>query len=180
MSIERSEPTEATGRTPMESGSLTEIDALVRDGKIVMSGDDSAVVAAVQDTLKAGRSVTFCLSPGPAEAFKAWYWSPRRIKDRGMEPVSREERERITSELGVKDIGPAHSHRIDGECGAQYGAFELIAQGIEEHGKESVDAVLALEDAYVLRVIPVTPAVCAACGARILVGHEYDMTNGYG
>ncbi|MEU6934377.1 MULTISPECIES: hypothetical protein [unclassified Streptomyces] len=164
----------------MKSSSLAEIDALVRDGRIVMSGDDTAVVAAVQDALRAGRSVTFYLSPGQAETFKAWYWSPRRIKDRGMEPVSREERERITSELGVKDIGPAHSNRIDCECGAQYGAFEFIGQGIKEHGKESVDAVLDLEHTYVLRVNPTTPAVCATCGARILVGHEYDMTNRYG
>ncbi|MEU0950150.1 hypothetical protein ABZ379_47020 [Streptomyces canus] len=164
----------------MKSGSLAEIDAVVGDGRIVMSGDDSAVVAAVQDALKAGRSVTFYLSLGQAEAVKAWYWSPRRIKDRGMEPVSREERERITSELGVKDIGPAHSNRIDCECGAQYGAFEFIGQGIKEHGQDAVDAVLALESAYVLRVNPVTPAVCAACGARISVGHDYDMASRYG
>ncbi|MFE4634884.1 hypothetical protein ACFRJ1_16125 [Streptomyces sp. NPDC056773] len=163
----------------MKSSSLAEIDALVRDGRIVMSGDDSAVVAAVQDALKAGRSVTFYLSRGQAEAVKAWYWSPRRIKDRGMEPVPREERERIASELGV-NIGPAHSNRIDCECGAQYGAFEFIEQGIKEHGKESVDAVMALKNTYVLRVNPVTPVVCAACGARILVGHEYDHTNQYG
>ncbi|MGW3710108.1 hypothetical protein ACWDN6_08115 [Streptomyces albogriseolus] len=171
---------ELTGRTVMNSSSFAEIDALVRDGRIVMSGDDSSVVAAVQDALKAGRTVTFYLSLGQAEAVKAWYWSPRRIKERGMEPVSREERERITSELRVKDIGPAHSNRIECECGAQYGAFEFIRQGIDEHGKESVDAVLALENAYVLRVNPVTPAVCAACGARISVGHEYDMASRYG
>lgn len=40
-----------------------------------------------------------------------------------------------------------------------------------------MDAVLALVNAYVLRVNPVTPAVC---GARILVGHDDDMTNRYG
>lgn len=164
----------------MKSSSLAEIDAVVGDGRMVMSGDDSAVVAAVQDALKAGRAVTFYLSLGQAEAFKAWYWSPRRIKDRDMQPVSREERDRITSELGVMDIGPAHSNRIDCECGAQYGAFEFIEQGIKEHGKESVDAALALENAYILRVNPVTPAICAACGARIMVGHEYDMASRYG
>ncbi|MFJ3908610.1 hypothetical protein [Streptomyces vinaceus] len=164
----------------MKSSSFAGIDAMVRDGKVVMSGDDTAVVSAVQDALKAGRSVTFYLSLDQAAAFKAWYWSPKRIRDRGMEPVSREERERISSELGVRDIGPAYSNRIDCECGAQYGAFEFIEQGIAEHGKESVDAVLALENTYVLRVNPMTPAVCSVCRTTVIIGHEYDMTGKYG
>ncbi|MFK0044136.1 hypothetical protein ACIQU4_08510 [Streptomyces sp. NPDC090741] len=164
----------------MKSSSFAEIDAMVRDGKVVVSADDSTVVAAVQDALKAGRSLTFYLSPAQAAAFKAWYWTPQRVKDRGMEPVSRAEREKISSELRVKDIGPAYSNRIDCECGAQYGAFEFIEQGVAEHGKESVDAVLALENTYVLRVNPVTPTVCSVCRTIVIIGHEYDMTGRYG
>lgn len=164
----------------MESTSFTDIDALVRDGKVVMSADDGTVVAAVQDALRAGRSVTFYLSRAQAAAVKAWYWTPQRVESRGMEPVSREERERITSELGIKDIGPAHSNRIACECGAQYGAFEFIEQGIAEHGRKAVDAVLDLEYAYVLRVNPVTPAICSVCRTTVIVGHEYDMASRYG
>ncbi|MEU9713986.1 hypothetical protein [Streptomyces sp. NPDC047976] len=164
----------------MNSTSFDRIDAMVGEGKVVMSADDSAVVAVVQDALRAGRSMTFYLSRKQAEAFKAWYWSPQRIKDRGMEPVSREERKRITSKLGVKDIGPAYSNRIDCACGAQYGAFEFIEQGIGEHGRETVDAVLALENTYVLRVNPPTRTVCSVCRTVVLVSHEYDMTGRYG
>ncbi|MFJ8162315.1 hypothetical protein ACIRBY_15480 [Streptomyces sp. NPDC096136] len=164
----------------MKRSSFAEIDAMVGEGKVVMSADDSAVVAAVQDALRVGRSVTFYLSLKQADAFRSWYWSPRRIKDRGMEPVSREERRRITSKLGVKDIGPAYSNRLDCACGARYGAFEFIEQGIAEHGREAVEAVLALENTYVLRVNPATPAVCSVCRSVVLVGHEYDMTGRYG
>ncbi|WP_017240481.1 hypothetical protein [Streptomyces sp. SS] len=160
--------------------SLDSVGAVVGSGRAVISADDSTVVAAVQDTLRDGRSATFYLTPEQAAAVKSWYWTPKRVAERGLEPVSNEELQRIGTELRVEDMGHSYSNRVVCECGAVYGAFEFVQQGIAEHGKDQVDAVFDLEGVYVLRVNPVNSAVCPACTRRILVGHEYDMTNRYG
>ncbi|MGX1757205.1 hypothetical protein ACWIG5_09895 [Streptomyces lydicus] len=164
----------------MDSASLNAIDAVVGNDHAVISADDGNVVATVQEALCNGRSATFYISSIQAAAVKSWYWTPRRIKERGMEPVSREERYRIESDLGIRDIGTSYSNRIRCECGSVYGAFEFIQQGIREHGKDAVDAALDLTNAYILRVNPATDPVCASCQERILVGHEYDMAARYG
>ncbi|MEV6583589.1 hypothetical protein AB0M92_36205 [Streptomyces sp. NPDC051582] len=56
----------------------------------------------------------------------------------------------------------------------------MVLEPQADQGKESVDAVLALENTYVLRVNPLTPADCAACRTTVVIGHEYDMTGKYG
>ncbi|MFB6836617.1 hypothetical protein [Streptomyces sp. NPDC056361] len=164
----------------MAGFSLDSVEAVVGGGRAVISADDSTVVAAVQDTLRHGRSATFYLTPEQAATVRSWYWTPKRVAERGLEPVSNEELQRIESELGVGGMGHSYSNRVACECGAVYGAFEFVQQGIAEHGKEQVDAVLALEDVYVLRVNPVNASVCPACTRGILVGHEYDMASRYG
>ena len=60
----------------------------------------------MQEALKAGRSATFYVPPAQAQAVMRWYWTPRRVKEVGMELVSLEERNRIEAELKVKDMGP--------------------------------------------------------------------------
>ncbi|MEE1754277.1 hypothetical protein [Streptomyces sp. SP18CS02] len=164
----------------MAGFSLDSVEAVVGSGRAVISADDGTVVAAVRDALRHGRSATFYLTPGQAATVKSWYWTPQRVEERGLEPVSNEELARIGSELRIEGMGHSYSNRIVCECGAVYGAFEFVQQGVAEHGKEQVDAVLALEDVYVLRVNPVNSAVCPACTRGIIVGHEYDMTGSYG
>ncbi|WP_251094826.1 hypothetical protein [Streptomyces sp. Caat 7-52] len=156
---------------------FTAIDEVVRGGQVVMAADDGSVLATVREAIKSGRSATFYLPRTQADAIKAWYWSPGRIKEAGMEPVSPEEKARIESELGVKCTGSAYSNKLSCECGGVYGAFEFLQQGIREHGKEMVEAIFALENASVIRVNPNNSAICAKCNVRMLAGHEYDYRN---
>jgi hypothetical protein len=163
----------------MDSSSLTTIEAAVSDGKSVMSADTSTVVAAIQDCLRNGRSATFYVSHDAASAVHSWFWTPRRIKEAAMEPVTKEEKARIQSELGIKDTGPLYSNRIKCECGKVYGAFEFVQQGIREHGRDVVGAVLELENTSVVRVNPHNIAICASCNRRLMQGHYYCWLNGY-
>src|SRR5262245_692987 len=100
---------------------LHAIEAVVRDGKAVVSGDDNAVVAAVKDAIESGRTATFYVSRTQADIVLGWYFTPQRIKELGMKPVSKEEKERIESELGVKETASLYSNRIQCGCGAEYG-----------------------------------------------------------
>lgn len=97
-----------------------------------------------------------------------------------MEPVSKEEKTKIESELGIKETGSLYSNRIRCGCGGEYGAFEFIQQGIREHGRDMVSSVLEFEETSVIRVNPPTFAICPECNQRLLQGHYYAWLNGYG
>lgn len=60
----------------MDRASLDTVESVVRDGKVVISADDSTVVAMVQDAVMSGRAVTFYLSRAQFTAVNAWYWTP--------------------------------------------------------------------------------------------------------
>ncbi|MEU9127815.1 hypothetical protein AB0D08_06825 [Kitasatospora sp. NPDC048540] len=173
----------------MKKLSLDSIDAIIGSGKAVISADDSGIVAAVQQVAMSGRSATFYVSRAQAAIIREWYWTPRRIRERGLEPVSPEEKAQIHSELGIQETGTLYSNRIQCTCGSTYGAFEFVQQGIREHGREALAEVLALETASVIRVNPVQVAVCPGCNREITplaswtgwrVSHEYEMVPGYG
>jgi len=158
---------------------LASVEAVVKGGKAVISGDDTAIVAAVQEAIKSARTATFYVSHAQSDMVMAWYFTNERIKRLGLEPVSKEEKARIESELGVKETGSLYSNRIHCGCGAEYGAFEFIQQGIREHGREMVSSVLALGETSVIRVNPPNSAVCPKCNQRLLAGHYYAWCNGY-
>lgn len=160
---------------PASDSTLASIEATVTAGKAVVSADASIVVAMMQEALKAGRSATFYVPPAQAQAVMRWYWTPGRVKTIGMELVSLEERRRIESELGVKDMGPWYSNRIQCPCGGVYGAFEFIQQGVREHGKHWVGAVIDLKHTAVLRINPAQSAFCPSCNAMLLSNHWYEM-----
>lgn len=164
----------------MDSSTLASIEAVVSSGNAVVSAEDGAIVAAVQETLEAGRSATFYVTHAQAAAVNSWYWTPKRIKETGIEAVPKEEKARIEQELGVKETGALYSNRIPCECGRVYGAFEFVQQGIAEHGKAAVGAVLELKETSVIRVNPVQVAVCPDCSKKLLSGHYYCWVNGYG
>ncbi|HBP89088.1 MAG TPA: hypothetical protein PKK23_13975 [Nitrospirales bacterium] len=151
------------------------IEAAVKGGKAVVSADDSIIIAMMQEALKHGRSATFYVSPAQAQAVMRVYWTPRRAKEIGYESVSKEERARIESELGVKDMGPWFSNRIQCPCGGVYGAFEFIEQGLRHHGKDWVGAVVELKNAAVLRINPAQDAFCPVCRQILPTGHWYGM-----
>jgi hypothetical protein len=155
---------------------LGSIEAVVNKGKAVVSADNSIIIAMMQEALKTGRSVTFYVPRPQAQAVMRWFLTPALIKEVGLEPVSKEERSRIESELGVKDMGPWFSNRIQcPACGGVYGAFEFVQQGLRVHGKEWVGAVVELKNAAVLRVNPAEDAFCPKCNLIILQNHWYAM-----
>lgn len=154
---------------------ISSIEAVVNGGKAVVSADNSIIVAMMQEALKHGRSATFYVSPAQAGAVMRWYWTPGRIKEIGMEPVSMEERARIESELGVKDMGPFFSNRIECPCGGVYGAFEFMQQGLRQHGRDWVGAVVELKNASVIRINPAQDAFCPQCNHMLIRNHWYEM-----
>jgi hypothetical protein len=158
---------------------LSSIETVVKGGMAVISGDDSAVVRAIQDAVINARTATFYVSHAQSDRIMQWYFTNERIKRLELEPVSKEEKARIEAQLGVKETGSLYSNRLKCGCGADYGAFEFVQQGIREHGKEMVANVLDLEQTSVIRVNPAIRPICAQCNQRLLGGHYYCWVNGY-
>jgi hypothetical protein len=161
---------------------LTHVDEIVGGGKTVISADDSVIVASVQEAIQSGRSVSFYLSLAQANAVKAWYWTAERLEKSEIKPISREERDRIESELGVMGLQSFRCQQIQcGECDHTYGAFEFLQQGIKEHGLEAVAAIFALKNTSFLRANPRFFPICPNCNQmlRPQSGYEYDC-DGYG
>jgi hypothetical protein len=154
---------------------LSSIEALVAGGKAVVSADKSIIVAMMQEALSHGRSATFYVAPAQAQAVMRLYWSPWRIKEIGMTAVSKEERMRIENELGIKDMGPFFSNRIQCPCGGVYGAFEFMQQGLREHGRDMVGAIVELKNVAVLRINPEQDVICPSCRQIIITNHWYSM-----
>jgi hypothetical protein len=158
------------------SESLTSsIPPLVDRGKAVVTADESSIIGMMLHALNTGRSATFYVSPEQARAVMRLYWTSPRVKALGMQRVSDEERARIESELGVKDMGPMFSNRLECACGGVYGAYEFIEQGLQEHGKDWIGAIVALENTAVLRINPTQDAVCPSCRQLMLETHLYEM-----
>jgi hypothetical protein len=156
----------------VKASSLSAIEALVNAGKAVVSADNSIVIAMMQEAIRAGRTeMTFFVSPEQATAVMQWFLTPGRIKQMDVELVSKEERAKIKSELGV-NIPAAASSR--GRCsnGHVYGLFEFIQQGIREHGSDYVHATMELKNTAVLRINPVQLLICPKCSERFVIFHK--------
>jgi|HubBroStandDraft_2_1064218.scaffolds.fasta_scaffold11147_2 hypothetical protein len=161
------------------------IDEVVGSGKAVISSEGSIIIRMVQEALDNGRSVTFYIPPSQSRAVRRWYFTPRRVAEIGMHLVSAEEIARITSELKVPDMGWFWSNRVECPNGHIYGAFEFMQEGIREHGRDWLGAVLEFENASIVRVNPGNDAICPICQAPIIEGHLYwmedpDTGRGYG
>jgi hypothetical protein len=153
---------------------LKSIEEVVNAGKTVISADKSVVVSIIQEALSKGQTVTFFAPPDQAQAVMRLYWSPRRIKEIGLERIPDEERARIESELGVP--GPAgFSNYVQCSCGGVYGEFEFMEQGIREHGKDWVKGILELKNTATLRINPGQDAICPKCNLTLRPGHWYEM-----
>ena len=154
---------------------LSSIDKTVNGGKIVVSADNSIVVAMAQEAMRHGRSVTFYVTPEQGRAVMRWYWTPGRVREIGMEAVSSEEKVRIESELGFTCEGTWYSNRLECQCGGVYGMFEFIQQGLREHDRNSIRTVLELKNTAVLRINPTQNAFCPKCNQGFIHGHWYEM-----
>ncbi|MDT0480340.1 MULTISPECIES: hypothetical protein [Streptomyces] len=157
----------------MEKSLLTHIDATTGSGKATISADESTVVGIVKDAIKNGRTASFYLTEGQAEAFKIWYWTPERIKSSGLRSLSDEEKERIKSELGI-DVGTFRCSRIECVCGHTYGGFEFLQQGIRQHGLDGVKSVFELKNGKLLQVNTTLLVVCPNCDELLDRGIEYE------
>ena len=157
------------------SGSfIKSIESVVKGGGAVVSADNSIIIAMMQEALKVGRTATFYVSPEQAKAVLRWHWTPGRRKEWGMEPISKEERDRIESELRLK--APAgFSNYIRCQCGGTYGAYEFMEQGLRIHGRDFVEAILDLKNTGVLRINPSQDAFCPKCDQKLIVYHNYEM-----
>jgi RNase P subunit RPR2 len=154
---------------------LKSVDTVVHGGKAIVSADNSIIIAMVQESLKHGRSATFYVSPEQGQAVMRWYWTPGRVKEIGMEAVSTEERAKIEAELGFKCAGTWFSNRLQCSCGGIYGMFEFMQQGLREHDRDWIKAVLELKNTAVLRVNPGLDAFCPQCHQVFITGHWYEM-----
>jgi hypothetical protein len=160
----------------MQTSELLEpIEHMVHGGKAVVTADDATLIAMMQWAIASGKSATFYVPITQSRALTRLFWSPRRIKEIGMELVSSEERARIESELDVKDMGPWYSNNIQCGCGGMYGAYEFIKQGLAVHGRDWLGAVMALKNVGIVRINPAQDAFCPVCKAMLLRGHYYYM-----
>lgn len=157
----------------MDKALLSHIDATTGSGKATISADESTIVGIVKDAIRNGRTATFYLTKGQAEAFKLWYWTPERIKSSGIRAVSDEEKERIKSELGI-DVGTFRCSRIECACGHTYGGFEFLQQGVRQHGIDAVRSVFELTNSKLLQVNTTLLAICPNCDALLGRGIEYE------
>lgn len=165
------------------------IEALVHQGKTVVSSEDSAMVEWAIKAIGERRTTTLYCKPTVFEAIRRWYWTPQRAKAAGFKPISAEQAAKIKSDFNIKLDGYANSLECP-RCGHVYSTYEFIAQGIEEHGEEHVRAAFSLKRTVILQINPVQRAVCRNCRLDILVAggggegtydYEYriDLDSGY-
>ena len=153
---------------------LTHIDEIVGTGKPIISGQDCNIIGIVKEAITSGRTASFYLTPDQANAIRAWYWTPERIKRSGIKVISSEERNKIASELGIEHIGSFRCTRVECGNGHSYGAFEFFQQGIREHGADAVKAVFAMKNTTFLQANPSMVLVCPQCDQLLGGGIEYD------
>ncbi|MGZ5474801.1 MAG: hypothetical protein ACXWG4_12665, partial [Thermoanaerobaculia bacterium] len=128
----------------MSDSLLSHVDALAASGKAVLSADDDTIVAIVKETIRSDQTASFYLTRAQAVAVREWYWTPERTRATGIRPISADEDEKIKSELGL-DVTNFRYAPIECDCGHSYGAFDFLAQGIQQHGRDAVQEVFSLE-----------------------------------
>ena len=150
------------------------IEALVRQGKTVVSSEDSAIVRSALKTIAEGRTATFYLKPTVLEAILRRYWTPDLAKVVGLQPISVEQAAKIKSDLNIEINGCANSLDCP-RCRHVYSTYEFIQQGFKEHGEELVRAAFSLKRVAILQINPVQTPICPDCRLDIslFVGERY-------
>lgn len=149
------------------ASNLEMIEALVQQGKTVVSSENSAIVRSAIRSIKEGRTETLYLKPNVFEAIRRWYWTPERQKLVGFKPISPEVSERVKADFKIDVDGYANSLECP-RCGHPYSTYEFIQQGIEEHGEDLVRATFSLKRAAILQINPVQDIICRKCRLHIL------------
>jgi hypothetical protein len=151
-------------RPPVNFGAIEDI---VRQGKAVVSSEDSATIEWAIQAITEGRTATLYCKPIVFEAIRRWYWTPERAKIVGFKPISAEQSARVKSDFDIEVDGLANSVDCP-RCGHVYSTYEFIHQGIEEHGEEHVRAAFSLKQAAILQINPVQDTICRNCRLHIL------------
>ncbi len=158
---------------------MANMDEIVASRKAVISGDNSVIIATVQEAIRSGRTVTFYVSREQGLAILRWYWTPGLIAKTGLKSVPDEEIAKIENELHVKVNGQCFSNYLECPNGHTYGAYEFIQQGIREHGPEFVKGAIEFKNTSIIRVNPSSWEVCPKCNLMIVSGgHYYSLGDG--
>lgn len=142
-------------------------EALVHQGKTVVSSEDSAIIQWAIETITEDRTATLYLKPTVFEAIRRWYWTPERAKIVGLEPISTELAAKVKSDFDIEVDGYANSLDCP-RCERPYSTYEFIQQGIEEHGEEVVRNTFSLRRAAILQINPVQNTICRNCRLHII------------
>lgn len=156
------------------------IEALVHQGKTVVSSEDSAIIEWAIKAITKGKTATLYLKPTVFDVIRRWYWTPERAKYSGLKPITEEQIGRIKSDFKIELDG--HANSLDcPRCGHLYSTYEFIQQGIEEHGEEVVSAAFSLKRAAILQINPVQNTICRNCRLHIIItgtgtygSYDYD------
>lgn len=148
------------------------IETLVHQGKTVVSSEDSAIIEWGIKAITEGRTATLYLKPIVFEAIRRWYWTPERVENVGLKPISAEHAAKVKSDFDIEVDG--HANSLDcPRCGHCYSTYEFIQQGIEEHGQEVVRDTFSLRRAAILQIHPVQDIICQNCRLHIIPGDQF-------
>ncbi|MEV5570720.1 hypothetical protein AB0L06_11760 [Spirillospora sp. NPDC052269] len=168
------------GNSPKAASSnFDAIEALVHQGKSVVSVEDSAIIEWAIKAIEGGRTATLYLKPTVFQAIRRWYWTPERVEHVGLQPISAEQIARIKADFGIEVDGNANSLNCP-RCGHCYSTYEFIQQGIEEHGLEVVRDTFSLTRVALLQIHPVQNITCRNCRLSMLIRVEAEDGEGFG
>jgi hypothetical protein len=160
---------------------LDDIDSVVGNGKAVITAGDKEVLEIVKEVILRDASASFYLTEAQAAEVNDWYWTPERVELTGIKLISKEEDDRIRAELGIINLKNFRYAPLTCECGHEYGAFDFLKQGVEQHGLDAVNAVFALENSTFFQVNPNLVPVCPDCNRTLLrAGGGWYNCDGYG
>lgn len=166
---------------------LRGVDALVQQGKTVISGEDSAIIALAMKALEEGITATFYLKNSLfTEVLRRWYLTAEHGKAGDLHLISAEEAVRINEDFHI-EITDGFSSRVTcPRCESVYSTYQFIQQGIKEHGEEPVRATFSLKEASVLQSHPRQRIICQSCNLDltiIVIIYSYlyrDWNHSYG
>lgn len=151
------------------------IETLVKQGKTVVSAEDSAIIELAMEAIEEGKTATFYLKDVLfTEIVQRRYRTSENARSVHLEPLSSEEAARIKADFDL-ELDGCSSKETCPRCRSVYGTYEFIQQGIKEHGKEAVRAVFSLKGVSVLQIHPRQNIVCQTCGfafAAVVLQHE--------
>lgn len=148
------------------------IEALVDQGKSVVSSDDASAVELALDTVRRGRTATLYVSKPVLQAILSRYWTPKRVDFAGLRPIPADETARIKEDFDLDVDGYANSLECP-RCHSHYSTYEFIQQGIKEHGEKAVKATFSFSGG-VFQANPRQVPVCQRCGLIIIGVGTYN------